>query len=46
MKRDNLEEESKVVGNWYRDLIRAYGLDCTYYKLDTKCFDNFNNIID
>ena len=38
LKRKNLEEEAKIVGNWYRDIVRAYGIDCTYDKLDTSVF--------
>ena len=33
IKRTNLHEEAKVVGNYYRDIIRSYGIDCNYYKL-------------
>lgn len=45
-KRSNLEHEARIVGNYYRDLIRSYGIDCIYHKLDTKEFENFKNIID
>jgi len=33
MKRQHLEEEAKMVGNYYRDILRQYGIDCNYYKL-------------
>lgn len=46
LKRQNLEQESKIIGNYYRDIIRSYGIDCYYYKLDTTKFENFTNIID
>ena len=46
LKRKNLEEEAKIVGNWYRDIVRAYGIDCTYYKLDTSVFQDFKGIVD
>lgn len=46
LKRQNLEEEAKIQGNYYRDIIRSYGIDCNYYRLSTDWFDNFKNIID
>lgn len=45
-KRQNLHEEARVFGNYFRDLIRQYGVDCTYYKLDTRPFDQFKTTID
>lgn len=45
-KRNNLLEESKVIGNCNKDLIRAFGLDCTYYKRDNSEFTDFKAIID
>ena len=33
LKRKNLEEESRVVGNYIRDIIHSYGIDCNFYKL-------------
>ncbi len=45
-KRQNLENEAKIVGNYYRDLIRSYGVDCMYHKLDKSEFANFKNTID
>lgn len=46
LKRKNLEQEARIVGNYYRDIIRSYGVDCTYYKLDTSRFDELKRIID
>ncbi len=46
MRRQNLNEEAKVMGNYYRDLIRQFGIDCTYYKLDTSTFNEFKTTID
>lgn len=46
LKRKNLEQEAKLIGNMYRDQIRQYGIDCHYYKLDLKKFAEFKNIID
>ena len=46
LKRKALEEESRIIGNALRDQIRQYGVDCVYYKLDTKDWTNFKNIID
>ena len=46
MKRKNLDEEARIIGNYYSDLIRNYGIDCIYHKLDTKVFGDFKGIID
>lgn len=46
LKRKNLEQEAKIVGNYYRDIIRSYGVDCIYYKLDTSKFDELKRVID
>ena len=46
IKRQNLEQEARIVGNYYRDLIRSYGIDCRYWKLKTSEFTNFKGIID
>ena len=46
MRRKNLEQEAKIVGNYYRDIIRSYGVDCIYYKLDTSKFDELKRVID
>lgn len=46
IKRQNLDHEARIVGNYYRDLIRSYGIDCIYHKLNTSEFSNFKDIID
>lgn len=45
IKRQNLEQESKMVGNWYRDLLRSYGVDCNYYKLKLPFPEIFHTIV-
>lgn len=39
LKRQHLEQEAKLISNYYRDLIRMYGIDCSYRKLNTKNFE-------
>lgn len=34
------------MGNYYRDLIRSYGVDCVYRKLDTSSFAEFKTDVD
>lgn len=46
LKRRNLEEESRLIGNNLRDQIRSYGIDCVYRKLDLSEFDDFKGIAD
>ena len=46
LKRQNLESTSKILDNMYRDQIHAQGIDCIYYKLDTKKFQELKGIID
>ena len=46
IKRQNLENEARIIGNYYRDLIRSYGVDCIYYKRDTSEFEEFKKNID
>ena len=46
LKRQNLKQEANIVGNWYRDIIRSYGIDVTYNKLDTSFFDDFHGTVD
>lgn len=46
MKRKNLEQEARMIGNNMRDIIRSYGTDCIYYKQDTSIFENYKTIID
>lgn len=45
-KRTNLENEARVVGNYFRDAIRSYGIDCIYHKLDMNEFANYKTIVD
>lgn len=45
-KRQNLENEARIIGNYYRDIIRSYGVDCIYHKLNTEEFGNFKKVID
>lgn len=46
MKRQNLEQEAQIVGNYYRDIIRSYGIDVIYNKLNTDVFENFKKNVD
>lgn len=46
LRRKNLDEEAKLIGNWYRDIIRSYGVDVNYYKLNTNVFGDFKGVID
>jgi hypothetical protein len=46
MKRKNLEHEARMIGNNMRDIIRSYGTDCIYSKLDTSIFENYKANID
>lgn len=46
LKRQQLEEEARIIGNYYRDIINSYGIDVNYYKLDTSIFENYKGIID
>ena len=46
LKRQNLEEEAKLIGNMYRDIIRQYGIDCNYYKIKIPPLEQFRHIID
>ena len=45
LKRKALEQESRIVGNALRDQIRAYGVDCIYYKLNETGYTDFKNVI-
>lgn len=29
--RNRLSEEAKIIGNYYRDIIKSYGVDCHYF---------------
>jgi len=46
IRRENLKQESKIVGNWYRDLLRSYGVDCNYYKLKLPYPEVFKTVVD
>lgn len=46
MKRQNLEEEAKMIGNYYRDIIRQYGVDCNYYKIKIPYLEQFKKTLD
>ena len=46
LKRKNLDEEARIIGNYYADAIRLYGIDCIYHKLNTKQFENFRSIVE
>ena len=46
LKRKALEQESRIIGNALRDQIRAYGVDCIYYKMNETGYSDFKNIID
>lgn len=45
IKRKNLDQEANLIGNSYRDIIRSYGIDVIYNKLNLDSFENFKNII-
>ena len=42
----NTEREQKIIGNYYRDIIRQYGLDVNYYKLQIPYMEQFKTIVD
>ena len=46
IRRQNLTQESKIVGNWYRDVLRSYGVDCNYYKLKIPYPEIFKTVVD
>lgn len=46
IRRENLKQESKIVGNWYRDVLRSYGVDCNYYKLKIPYPEVFKTVVD
>jgi hypothetical protein len=45
IKRANLEAEAKVVGNYYLDIIKSYGIDCDYFKVDFDFPDTLNTTL-
>lgn len=46
IRKQNLTEESKVIGNYYRDIIRSFGVDCHYFKLKLPAPEIFKTVID
>lgn len=42
----NTEREQKVIGNYYRDVIRQYGIDVNYYKLRLPHPEVFRTTVD
>jgi len=36
IKRSQLEQEQKIMANYYQDIIRSYGIDVLYIKRDTE----------
>lgn len=42
LKRKNLDQEARIIGNYYRDIIRSYGVDCQYYKKDNSVFEQYD----
>lgn len=46
IRRQNLEQESLVVGNYFKDIINSFGIDCHYYKLSLLYPEIFSTIID
>ena len=46
IQRKELSEEAKVVGNYYRDIIRAYGIDCHYFRMKVPEMETFRQILD
>ena len=46
IRRQNLKQESMIMGNYYHDILRSYGVDCNYYKLKLPYPEIFKTIID
>lgn len=46
IRRKELAEEAKVIGNYYRDIIRSYGIDCHYFHMRVPEIEQFRRIID
>ena len=46
IRRQNLTQESKIMGNYYRDILRSYGVDCNYYKLKIPYPEVFKTVVD
>lgn len=45
IKYQNLLEESRIVANYFRDQIHAYGMDCTYYKSTVNLPPEFSKVL-
>jgi len=45
IKRNNLDAEAKIIGNYYLDIINSYGVDCTYFKVDFDLPDTFETTL-
>lgn len=43
---NNTEREQNIIGNYYRDIIRQYGLDVNYYKGKLPYMEEFKPILD
>jgi len=35
LRKSQLEQEAKIIANYYRDIIHHRGIDCTYFRQDT-----------
>lgn len=46
LRRKNLGEEARIIGNYYSDCIAAYGIDCIYRKMDMSEFSDFKGVVD
>lgn len=46
LRRKNLEEEARIIGNYYSDIISMHGIDCIYHKMDMSEFSDFKETID
>lgn len=46
LRRKNLEEEARIMGNYYSDIVSQYGIDCIYHKMDMSNFSDFKAVID
>lgn len=43
---NNTDREQNIIGNYYRDIIRQYGVDVNYYKLKIPYMEQFKTIVD
>ena len=46
LRRKNLEEEARIIGNYYSDIVAQYGIDCVYHKMDMSDFSDFKAVVD